>query len=111
MQPRVILTEPEAIIRAALMDLGVGLVGVPHVLPHLRSGDLKRVLPDSHADAGPISLYFPALKLMPARNRATRTRSRGASSAAIVGPYFPCALASNFESASMALPIWRKAAS
>jgi len=32
MQPRVILTEPEAIIRAALMDLGLGLVGVPHVL-------------------------------------------------------------------------------
>ena len=71
MQPRLILTEPEAIIGAALMDLGVGLVAVPHVLRHLRSGDLKRGLPDWHADAEPISLYFLALKLMPARKRAT----------------------------------------
>jgi DNA-binding transcriptional LysR family regulator len=64
-----ILTEPEAITRAALMGLGVGLVAVPHALPHLKSGALKRVLPDWHADAGPISLYFPALKLMPAKTR------------------------------------------
>jgi DNA-binding transcriptional LysR family regulator len=69
MQPRVILTEPEAITRAALMGLGIGLVAVPHALPHLRSGTLKRVLPDWHADAGPISLYFPALELMPAKTR------------------------------------------
>ncbi len=69
MQPRVILTEPEAITRAAQMDLGVGLVAVPHALPHLKSGALKRVLLDWHADAGPISLYFPALKLMPAKTR------------------------------------------
>lgn len=69
MQPRVILTEPEAITRAALMGLGVALVAVPHALPHLKSGALKRVLPDWHADAGPISLYFPALKLMPAKTR------------------------------------------
>jgi DNA-binding transcriptional LysR family regulator len=69
MKPRVILSEPEAIARAALMDLGIGFVAVPHALSHLASGALKRVLPDWHADAGPISLYFPALKLMPAKTR------------------------------------------
>ncbi len=69
MRPRVILTEPDAITRAALMGLGVGFVAVPHALPHLKSRALRRVLPDWHADAGPISLYFPAPKLMPAKTR------------------------------------------
>ena len=65
-----ILTEPEAITRAALLGIGVGLVAVPHALAHLESGALKRVLADWHADAGPISLYFPATRLMPAKTRA-----------------------------------------
>ena len=69
MQPRVILSDPEAITRAALVGLGIAFVAMPHVLPHLKSGALVRLLPDWHDDIGPLSVYFTARKLMPAKTR------------------------------------------
>lgn len=61
----------EELARAgALLDLGVGLLTLPNALPHLEQGTLLRLLPDWHADAGPISLYFAGQKLLPAKTRA-----------------------------------------
>lgn len=67
---RLVLDDPEAICRAAVMGLGVALVAMPHALPHLNSGALRRLLPQWYADAGPISLYFPSSRLPPAKTRA-----------------------------------------
>ena len=69
MRPRLILSDPEAICRAAVMGLGIAFVAMPHVLPHLKAGTLVRLLPDWHADIGPLSLYFAGQKLMPAKTR------------------------------------------
>lgn len=70
MRPRVILSDPEATCRAAVMGLGIAFVAMPHVLPYLKSGTLVRLLPEWHADVGPLYLYFSAQKLLPAKTRA-----------------------------------------
>jgi len=70
MRARVILSDPEAICRAAVMGLGIAFVATPHALPHLESGALVRLLPDWYADVGPISIYFAGQKLLPAKTRA-----------------------------------------
>jgi len=68
--PKLVFNDPEAMTRASLMGLGVALLAMPHALPHLESGALKRVLPQWHWDDGPISLYFSAQRLLPAKTRA-----------------------------------------
>ena len=70
MQPRVILSDPEAMVRCAVMGLGVAFAPMPHVLAHLKSGALIRLLPDWHADVGSIQLYFAGTRLLPAKTRA-----------------------------------------
>lgn len=70
MRPRVILSDPEAICRAAMVGLGIAFVAMPNALPHLKSGALMRLLPDWYADIGPISIYFGGRKLLPAKTRA-----------------------------------------
>jgi DNA-binding transcriptional LysR family regulator len=69
LRPRVILTDPEAICRCAIMGLGIAMVATPHVLPHLKSRALVRLLPEWHADVGPISIYFAGQRLLPAKTR------------------------------------------
>lgn len=66
---RVVANDAEALCRLALMGLGVALVSMPFVLPHLQSGRLQRLLPDWHADLGAISIYFCSQKLLPAKTR------------------------------------------
>lgn len=51
------------------MGLGVALVAMPQALPYLTRGDVVRVLPDWYVDAGVISVYFAAHKLLPAKTR------------------------------------------
>lgn len=68
--PRVIFSDPEAMCQAAAMGLGIALVPMPFARPWLERAALVRVLPGWCADAGPVSLYFPAKKLLPARTRA-----------------------------------------
>lgn len=70
LQPRIVLGDPDALCRAALLGLGVALVAMPHALPHLESGALLRLLPRWYADGGPISLYFAGGRLLPAKTRA-----------------------------------------
>ncbi|WP_050478301.1 LysR family transcriptional regulator [Herbaspirillum rhizosphaerae] len=69
-KPVMLFNDPEAVCHATLLGMGIGLVGVLHALPHLQSGALVRVLPDWHADVGPISLYFASQKLLPGKTRA-----------------------------------------
>lgn len=69
-QARLVANDPEALCRMALMDLGVAMVAMPFVVRHLESGALRRVLPDWHADLGPISIYYASRKLLPAKTRA-----------------------------------------
>ncbi len=69
LKARIIMDDPEAMCRAALLDLGIAMVPRLHALPHLDNGSLVRVLPDWHADIGPISLYYASSKLMPAKTR------------------------------------------
>ena len=69
LKPVITVNDPDALCRATLLGLGVGLIAVPHAAPHLRSGALERLLPDWHCDVGPISLYFASQKLLPAKTR------------------------------------------
>jgi DNA-binding transcriptional LysR family regulator len=63
------VNDPDALVRAVLMHMGVGLMAAPHVMQYLESGELLRLLPDWYEEAGAISLYFTSQKLMPAKTR------------------------------------------
>jgi DNA-binding transcriptional LysR family regulator len=65
----IVLDDPEAMCRAALLGLGVTLIAVPHALPHLEKRALVRLVPQWYADAGPISIYYPTRTLLPAKTR------------------------------------------
>jgi DNA-binding transcriptional LysR family regulator len=65
----IILDDPEATVRAALLGLGVTLTAVPHALPHLERGTLVRLVPHWYSDGGPISIYYASRKLLPAKTR------------------------------------------
>jgi DNA-binding transcriptional LysR family regulator len=68
MRPRVILNDPLAVY-CALMGLGIAFVATLNARPHLRNGTLVRLLPEWHADIGPIALYFAGHKQLPAKTR------------------------------------------
>jgi DNA-binding transcriptional LysR family regulator len=77
LQPRIVLSDPDALCRAALLGLGVALVAMPHALVP-ESGAPLRVLPRWYALGGPISLYFTSGRLLPAKTRAlVDLRGRG----------------------------------
>jgi DNA-binding transcriptional LysR family regulator len=65
----IVLNDPAAMREAALLGLGVTLLVLPDVIANIQRGELVRLLPDWHADAGPISLYYPSRTLMPAKTR------------------------------------------
>lgn len=68
-KPRLILSDPEVIAQAARNGLGVALLPMPFALAHLRSGELVRLLPGWYSDAGPLSLYYPSRRMLPAKTR------------------------------------------
>jgi DNA-binding transcriptional LysR family regulator len=65
----IVLNDPAAMREAALLGLGVTLLVLPDVVTQIQRGELVRLLPGWHADAGPISLYYPSRTLMPAKTR------------------------------------------
>ncbi len=69
LEQTIVLNDPEAMCRVALLGLGVTLIAVPHALPHLESGALVRLVPQWYADAGPISIYYATRTLLPAKTR------------------------------------------
>jgi len=66
---RLIFSDPEAIAQAARMGLGVALLPMIFAFAHIRSGELVRLLPGWYSDAGPLSLYYPSSKMLPAKTR------------------------------------------
>lgn len=68
-RPRAIFDDPEAMAQAAIDGIGVALLPMPHAQAHLRSGALIRLLPGWCADTGPLSIYYPSKKLLPAKTR------------------------------------------
>jgi DNA-binding transcriptional LysR family regulator len=70
LRPRVTMSDPESLCSAVVMGLGVGLVGMPHAVPYLKSGQLVRLLPQWFSDVGAVSLYYAGSKLLPAKTRA-----------------------------------------
>jgi DNA-binding transcriptional LysR family regulator len=66
----IVVSDPAAMCRAAQLGLGVALIAVPDALPHLDNGSLVRLLPQWHADAGSISLYYAHRSLLAPKTRA-----------------------------------------
>src|SRR5438105_12353398 len=66
----IVLDDPEATCRAALLGLGVTLIAVCHALPHLERGALVRLVPQWYSDGGPISVYYASRLLLPSKTRA-----------------------------------------
>ena len=66
---RVIFNDPGPMTEAAIQGLGVGMLAMPDVLPHLESGTLVRLLPRWYADAGSIALYYSTRMSLPAKTR------------------------------------------
>jgi DNA-binding transcriptional LysR family regulator len=67
--PKAILSDPEALCYAAMANLGIAHVPMPHAIQYLENSRLVRVLPDWYSEHGAISMYFSAKKLMPAKTR------------------------------------------
>jgi len=65
----VVLNDPAAMRKAALLGLGIAFLALPDVKSDLVRGDLVRVLPDWYGDAGAISVYYASRTLMPAKTR------------------------------------------
>jgi DNA-binding transcriptional LysR family regulator len=65
----IVVNDPAAMSRAAVLSLGVALVSMPQALPYLESNALVRLVPSWYADLGPISIYFATRTLLPAKTR------------------------------------------
>ena len=65
----IVLDDPEATCRAALLGLGVTLIALCHALPHLDRGTLVRLVPQWYSDGGPISIYYASRTLLPSKTR------------------------------------------
>ncbi len=68
-RPRLIFSDPEAIALAARIGLGVALLPMPFAFASIKSGELLRLLPGWYSDAGPLSLYYPSRRMLPAKTR------------------------------------------
>ncbi len=64
------MSDPAAALEAAEQGLGIAVTAMPNAQPYIANKRLVRVLPDWYADAGTLSLYFSAQKLLPAKSRA-----------------------------------------
>ena len=69
-RPRLIFSDPEALSLAARQGLGVALLPMAFAFAPIASGELVRLLPGWYSDAGPLSIYYPTRKLLPAKTRA-----------------------------------------
>jgi len=67
---RLMLNDPESVCRCAILGIGIAFVATMNTVQHLRSGALVRLLPEWHADIGPISLYFAGHRQLPGKTRA-----------------------------------------
>ncbi|QEZ48696.1 LysR family transcriptional regulator [Cupriavidus oxalaticus] len=66
----IVMNDPASMREATRVGLGVAMLAVPDVLTDLAEGRLVRLLPQWHADAGMISLYYASRRLLPGKTRA-----------------------------------------
>lgn len=66
----VVVNDPAAMCRCAVLGLGVALLAVPDAWNDLENRRLARLLPGWYADAGEISLYWAHRKFVAAKTRA-----------------------------------------
>lgn len=66
---RATINSPELLIRLARAGAGITVVADHFAEPYVRSGELRRVLPDWHLPPAPAWAVFPGRRLMPARTR------------------------------------------
>jgi len=69
-RPRLIFSDPEAIAEAARLGLGAALLPMPFAFALIASGELVRLLPSWYSDAGPLSVYYPSRRMLPAKTKA-----------------------------------------
>jgi DNA-binding transcriptional LysR family regulator len=65
----IMINDPAAMRKAAILGVGVALLAVPDVLSSIEQGELVRLLPRWYADAGVISVYYATRALLPAKTR------------------------------------------
>lgn len=65
----IVMNDPVSMREAARLGLGVAMLAVPDVLSDLAERRLVRLLPEWHADAGMISLYYASRRLLPGKTR------------------------------------------
>lgn len=65
----IVMNDPASVREATRLGLGVALLALPDVLTDLAEGRLVRLVPDWHADAGMISLYYASRRLLPGKTR------------------------------------------
>jgi DNA-binding transcriptional LysR family regulator len=68
-QPRIILSDPEAVAQAARLGLGVALLPMPFAFASIQSGELVRLLPGWYSNAGPLALYYPSKRMLASKTR------------------------------------------
>jgi DNA-binding transcriptional LysR family regulator len=66
----IVFNDAAPMLQAAIAGLGVAILATPDVLAPVERGELVRVLPDWHANAGSISLYYPHKALQPGKTTA-----------------------------------------
>jgi DNA-binding transcriptional LysR family regulator len=66
---RATINSPELLIRLARAGAGITMASDHFADPYVRSGELRRVLPDWSLPAAPAWAVFPGRRLMPARTR------------------------------------------
>jgi len=67
---RATANSPELLIRLARAGVGIAAVPDCFTAPSVRSGELRRVLPDWHLPSDPAWAVFPGRRLMPVKTRA-----------------------------------------
>ncbi|MBF5042934.1 LysR family transcriptional regulator [Aggregicoccus sp. 17bor-14] len=70
-EPRLSVSDPEALVDLVLADAGIAQTGLSHALPHLRTGRLRLLLPELH-DPGSreMVLHYPHRQFLAPRVRA-----------------------------------------
>ena len=70
MEPSFVLSDPDAVCRAAVTGLGVAPVAMPHALIHLENRRLVHLLPQWYVDLGAIFVYYASRRWVPAKSQA-----------------------------------------
>ena len=67
---RLAVSDPEAVVQAALMGIGIAQIGTHHAWPHAKAGRLKALMLDRHrSEERELNLQYPHRSRLPPRTR------------------------------------------